>query len=347
MGRVLRFVAPREVDVVDEEPGAPGPGEVGVRTWFSGVSAGTELSAYRGTNPYLTRRWDQATTLFVGSGDDGPAYPLVGWGYSEVGTVTEVGPGVRAVAVGDVVWGIWGHRTHAVVPDAALVGHVLPAGVDPRAGTFVRVASVALNGVLNSPLGIGSAVAVVGLGVIGLVAVRFAVLSGATVIGVDPIAARRERALAWGAASALEPGPDVAGRVRGLTQGRGADVVLELSGTSAGLAEATRIAGPDGVVVASGFYQGEASGLLLGEEFHHNRIRLQASQIGAVPPHLAQRWTRERLAFTAAERLFAGDPDAVALVTHTIPLASAADAYRLLDERGHECLQVLLDLREP
>lgn len=346
MGQVLRFVAPGRVDVVAETPPAVGPTDVRVRTLFSGVSAGTELSAYRGTNPYLTRRWDPAQTLFFDSDGAGPAYPLVGWGYSEVGRVVETGREVTALAEGDLVWGIWGHRTEAVLPEAALRGHVVPAGVDPRAATFVRVASVALNGVLNTPLGIGSVVAVVGLGVIGLLATRFAVLSGAEVIGVDPIAARRERAAAWGAASVAAPHAGLAAEVRALTEGRGADVALELSGSAPALHEAIRLVGPEGVVVASGFYQGEAAGLRLGEEFHHNRVRLQSSQIGAVPPQLAARWTRDRLVFAAARRVLSGDPDAPALVTHTFALDEAPTAYELLDRRGHEALQVLFAMED-
>lgn len=343
MGRVLRFVAPGEVDVVDEPDPPLAAGQVRVDTLFSGISAGTELSAYRGTNPYLTRRWDAEAHLFLDADAAGPAYPLVGWGYSEVGVVVEAAPDVTAVAVGDTVWGIWGHRSRAVLPQEALAGHVVPDEVDPRAATFVRVASVALNGVLNTQLGIGSVVGVVGLGVIGLLATRFAVLSGATVVAVDPIAARRDRAAAWGAAHTFAPGVGLAADVRDLTQGRGADVVLELSGSARALHEAVRLAGPEGVVVASGFYQGDAEGLRLGEEFHHNRVRLQSSQIGAVPPQLAARWTRDRLIFAAAQRVLAGDPNAAALVSHTFGLDEAPAAYDLVDRRGHEALQVLFD----
>lgn len=344
MGRVLRFTGPRTVDVVDEDLPALATDHVRVRTLYSGVSAGTELTAYRGTNPYLTRTWDPSQALFLDGAPDGPAYPLVGWGYSEVGVVAEIGSDVDAVAVGDVVWGIWGHRTEADLAQEALRGHVVPAGVDPRAATFSRVAAVALNGVLNTPFGIGSFVGVVGLGVIGLIATRFAVLQGATVIAIDPVGARRERALAWGAAEAMPAGPDVAARVREITDGRGADVALELSGFDGALHEAIRLVGPEGTVVASGFYQGDAANLRLGEEFHHNRVRLQCSQIGAVAGHLMPRWTRDRLIMAATQRVLSGDPDVASLVTHTYPLDEAAAAYELLDTRGAEALQVLFDM---
>ena len=89
-----------------------------VRTWYSGISAGTELTAYRGSNPYLTRTWDAERRLFV-EGAPTFAYPVEGWGYSEVGEVVEVADGRdRRPPSGDLVYGIWGHRSEAVLPAA-------------------------------------------------------------------------------------------------------------------------------------------------------------------------------------------------------------------------------------
>jgi threonine dehydrogenase-like Zn-dependent dehydrogenase len=241
-----------------------------------------------------------------------------------------------------VVWGIWGHRGEACLDAAQAARQVLPAGLAPEVGSFARVGSVALNAVLAVPCSIGSTVAVLGQGVIGLLATAFAVRSGATVIAVDGIAQRREQAIRYGAREALPPGSEVAAQVRALTQGRGADVVIELSGSYQALHEATRIAGPEATVVAAGFYQGSAGALRLGEEFHHNRVSIIASQIGAVPPHLASRWTRERITAAVMDRLAADDPDVLPLVTHRFPVGQAADAYRMLDTDPSGALQVLL-----
>jgi hypothetical protein len=83
---------------------------------FSGISAGTELTAYRGTNPYLHKRWDGNRRLFVGDERVGAEYPLTGWGYEEVGEIVEIGTDVTDLQVGQRVYGIWGHRTSHVVP---------------------------------------------------------------------------------------------------------------------------------------------------------------------------------------------------------------------------------------
>jgi threonine dehydrogenase-like Zn-dependent dehydrogenase len=131
--------------------------------------------------------------------------------------------------------------------------------------------------------------------------------------------------------------------IRELTGGIGADCAIELSGNYAGLRDAIRAVGPDGTVVASGFYQGDANALRLGDEFHHNRIQLLASQIGSVPNRLRPRWDVPRLQRTVLDTLATGVLDAASLVTHRFSLGDAADAYRMLDTDPAAALQVVLE----
>ena len=91
MARAVRLNGPRSVDVTTVPVPALDPGELRVRTLASGISTGTELTIYRGTNPLLTSHWDPDLRLFMG-GAAPPSYPLVGWGYSEVGEVVEIAP---------------------------------------------------------------------------------------------------------------------------------------------------------------------------------------------------------------------------------------------------------------
>lgn len=348
MSRFLRIAAPRSVAIIDQPSPSLEPGQVRVKTIYSGISAGTELTAYRGTNPYLTSVWDPTSRLFQ-PGKEALGYPLDGWGYSEVGEVVEIAEPAGsatndpAVELGDIVWGIWGHRDEGILTAESLRGHVLPAGMDPLAGAFVRVGAIALSAVLAADLGPGSTVAIFGQGVIGLLATRFAVLNGATVIAVDGIEARRGKAAEWGAAHALSPSPQLAADIRRITLGAGVDVAIELSGNYRALHEATRAVGADGTVIAAGFYQGEAAGVRFGEEFHHNRVQLLASQIGSVPNRLRSRWTVPRLQHTVVDHLASGLVDAPSLVTHTFPLADSAKAYELLDTDPSSALQVVLE----
>jgi 2-desacetyl-2-hydroxyethyl bacteriochlorophyllide A dehydrogenase len=352
---VVRFRAPREVDVV-AEPRRPCPaGHVRVRTLYSGISAGTELTAYRGSNVYVNKRWNAELRLFVG-GEQSETYPISGWGYSEVGEVVEVGgadvdkPGEvadpsAALAAGDVVHGVWGHRSEAVLPVSDLKGQIMPRGLDPITGVFTRVGAIAFNAVLAADIHLTERVVVSGQGVIGLLVTRLSVLSGANVIAVDGILGRRTMAQRYGAAHVIDPtSTDVAARVHELA-GAGADVAIEASGSYRALHQAVRSVQPGGRVVAAGFYQGEARGLELGEEFHHNRVTIVGSQIGAVPTDLTHRWDRTRLQRAVVDLMTAGELDVAPLVTHVVPVEEAARAYRLLDEDPSGVLQVVLDFR--
>jgi 2-desacetyl-2-hydroxyethyl bacteriochlorophyllide A dehydrogenase len=345
--RIVQFTGPRHVEVATVAREPLPPGHLRVRTRYSGISAGTELTAYRGTNPYLTRTWDPQDRLFH---DDvaGITYPVAGWGYSEVGEVTEVSPELVGTpglpAVGDLVWGIWGHRSEGVVPAERMTGHRLPDGLDPLAGAFARVGAIAYNAVLAADIHLGEDVAVFGQGVIGLLTTRLARLNGAVVTAVDAIASRLDAARAHGAAHTLNARDGkTAEAIRGLTGGRGADLAIEISGAYPALHEALRSVTVGGRVVASGFYQGDGIGLRLGDEFHHNRVQLVCSQIGGVPPQLSHRWSVDRLQRTFLDLAAAGQVDTASLVSHRVPVADAAEAYALLDERPAEALQVVLE----
>ncbi|MFG1952031.1 zinc-binding alcohol dehydrogenase [Micromonospora sp. NPDC048830] len=346
MSQIVQFTSPRHVEVIEQSPTELGPGQIRVRTSFSGISAGTELTAYRGTNPYLNRTWDPALRLFV-DGTSGLNYPIAGLGYSEVGEVVEVAADVAGdpaiPAVGQQVWGIWGHRGEAVLQADRLRGCVVPDGLDPVAATFARVGAVALNAVLAADIHLGEVVAVFGQGVLGLLTTRLVQLSGATAVAVDTLPARLTKAREFGAEATVNAAEEaVAAELRRLTDGRGADVAIEISGSYRALHEAIRSVTVDGRVVSSGFYQGEGAGLRLGDEFHHNRVRLVSSQISGVPPQLAGRWDQARLNHTFLQLALAGRIDPVGLVTHVIGVEQAAEAFQMLDQRPEEALQVVL-----
>ncbi len=342
MPDVVSFAAPYDVALVPFDAPPLVPGSVRVRTWYSGVSAGTELTAYRGSNPYLTRTWDAGRRLFV-EGAPTFAYPVQGWGYSEVGEVVEVAPDVTRPAVGDVVHGIWGHRSEAVVPAAAVAERVW-TGQDAQSGTFARVGSIALNALLAADVRLGDRVAVFGQGVIGLLATRLAVLAGAEVAAVDTVEARLDAATAFGAAVTVRADTQggAGAAVRGWAGGLGVDSAIELSGDDRALHEAVRSVVVDGTVAASGFYQGGAAHLRLGEEFHHNRVRVIASQISGTPVGLGPRWDQQRLVRTFMDQVRRGCVDVGALVTDVVDAADVATVFERLDRGDPAVLQVLL-----
>lgn len=344
MPRTVSFAAPKLVEIIDEPSYPLAPREVRIRTLYSGISAGTELTAYRGTNPYLAKRWDENTRLFV-EGASTFAYPLDGWGYEEVGEVIECGVDASGVAIGERIWGTWGHRTEAVVDAAYAAARVLSPTADPRTGMFSQIGGIALNVVLDADIHVGETAVVFGLGVPGQLVAQLARLNGARVIAVDGIATRRELARRLGADVVIDPTDTaVAEQIRELTSGRGADVCLEVTGNYAALHEAIRSVAYGSRVCAAGFMQGSGADLRLGEEFHHNRVQVISTQISGVAPSVQHRWDRMRLDSTAIALSTAGRLAVTELITHTFPLESASEAFALLDRGGPEVLQVVLEV---
>ncbi|HEX7038577.1 MAG TPA: zinc-binding dehydrogenase [Trueperaceae bacterium] len=338
----LVLTAPRTL-AFEELPWPPlGPDEVRVRTLYSGVSAGTELTQYRGTNPFMHRRFDEATRLFLDAAAPSWEWPVRDLGYGEVGEIVEVGAAVSDLRVGQRLFGAWHHKTHHVADTAYARQRLLPDGVDPRVGVFAHIGAVALNGVHDAQVRIGDTVAVFGLGVPGQIVAQAARASGARVVAVDPDPARRETCLRLGAHLALGP-EGAAEEVKRLTDGRGADACIEVSGAPSALAEAIRAAAYNARVVALGFFQGEVTGLRLGEEFHHNRIQLISSQISGVAPEAGARWSRARLWRTVIDLQLAGALDLLPLITHSAPFSRAPELFARLDAGEPGMLQAVLE----
>lgn len=348
MGTVLVFSAPGEIAFQPEEERPLAQAEVRVRTLFSGISAGTEMTAYRGSNPYLQKRWDAERRLFLAGESPNHAYPLAGWGYEEVGEIVEAGSEIKGVRVGDKVFGAWGHRSHHVLDGEYAAQRILPAGLEPIQGIFSHLGSIAINGVHDAGIRIGETVAVFGLGALGQIVAQLAVKSGARVLGVDRLEGRLALARELGAiheiVNAGQEGP--AERIKALTGGRGVDVALEVTGSTAALNEAIRSVAYSARVVAMGFYQGPAQGLYLGEEFHHSRINIICSQISGVAPELSYRWNRVRLAQTVMQLQLSGLLNLPPLITHVRPFEEAETLFDLLDRQPEQVVQAVLSFQE-
>lgn len=354
--RNLVVTAPGHLEIVTE-PQAPGPFRV--RTLFSGISAGTELSYVKGTNPALHAAFDPALGLFGGAGTD--PYPVTRLGYMEVGRVER--SDTPAVAEGEVVAMTYGHRTGWTGDPLRDRVVTLPADLDPILGIYAaHMGPICANGLLHAAAdqygsgvrrlgdGVeGRRVVVVGAGVVGLLTALFARACGAaSVVVVDPTAQRRAVAEALGL-TALDPdGTDVAVTLktawRHTADDRGADVVFQCRGQASALHLALRLLRPQGTVIDLAFYQGGAEAVRLGEEFHHNGLTIRCAQIGRVPRGLAPAWDRERLSRETIALLHR-DGEAIRrhLITAVVPFDQAPDLLADLGARRRQEIQAVID----
>src|SRR5688572_24554539 len=345
MGKVVVFTKPRTVGFESYEDQPLEPHEVRLRTLYSGISAGTELTAYRGSNPYLHKQWDPSRKLFIPTEQPTLTYPVSGWGYEEVGEVIELGSEAKDVSIGDVIFGAWGHRTHHIVEESYAQDRVQAKSLDAIFGIFSHIGSIALNGVHDARIRIGETVAVFGMGTLGQIVGQLCKKSGAKVVGVDRFPRRLEIAQQSSAADVTLNADEgeVAERIRALTDNRGADVAIEVTGSTIALNQAVRSVAYSAKVIALGFFQGEAGGLFLGEEFHHNRINIVGSQIFGTDPELTYRWNQLRLVQTFMRLQAEGTINLKSIISHIVPFDQAGEAFRILDQEPETALQVVLD----
>lgn len=291
--RAVRYHGPKQPLKLEEVP-APtaGPGQVIVQVKAAGLCH-TELHFLSG----LLNLGVQPVTL----------------GHEVVGRVAEVGAGVTDVEEGDRVIVYYyvgcGRCRHCLVGDENLCGalqaeygfisdggfasalkvparnciplpdHVSDVAAAPI-GCSVTTGIHAMNLARISP---GNVVLVYGIGAVGLGIVQLASRAGAEVIAVSRTPAKLEKALSLGAAHAIDATADsVAERVRDITAGRGADVVMELVATKATMEESTKAIAKRGRLVFIGYSE---------ESYTVHPIQLvitEASVMGSVGNTLAE-----------------------------------------------------------
>ncbi|MCW3818066.1 zinc-binding alcohol dehydrogenase [Micromonospora sp. DR5-3] len=356
--RVVVVNGPGAVELVEQDPAELREGTFRMATVYSGVSAGTELSYVKGTNPYLNVTWNSDLGLFQPGAASTP-YPVTRLGYMQVGRVVESRtPAVRVGTVGAMTYG---HRTGYVADPLAERFVPLPDDLDPLLGVYVaHMGPICANGLLHAAADLcgtdvrslgdgvrGRRVAVVGSGVVALLTALFARRHGAaSVVVLDPTPARREVAEALGLET-LDPEADdpavvLKTRWNHAAGDRGADVVFQCRGQAWALHLALRLLRPQGTVIDLAFYQAGADEVRLGEEFHHNGLSLRCAQIGRVPRGLAPVWDRERLSAETIELLRQyGDLIRKHLVTAVEPLEEAPGLLIDLAERRRQELQVV------
>lgn len=318
------------------------PNQLRIKTLFSGISQGTEMNEYRGDSLFYRKgNFDRRMRLFSQVKAKRRGHPIR-TGYENVGRIAEVGKDVSTFKIGDIVFTYGPHQTGLIVDEKE--AYKLPDGLSPELGVFAALTGVTYNAILDARIVLGETVAIFGVGVAGLILVQLAKMSGAKeVMAVDPIEKRLEHAKGIGADAILNPTEtkDLALQVRKMTGNRGADVVIECSGSPKALHEAIRTACFQGTVVVVSYYGGkESQGLFLGKEFHHNRIRIISSQASGVNPNLSPRWTMERKTKAAFSLL--SSLELKGMITHTFRFEEAPKAYELVDKHPEEVIQVIL-----
>jgi 2-desacetyl-2-hydroxyethyl bacteriochlorophyllide A dehydrogenase len=322
------------------DPGVPGPDGAVVEVEVAAI-CGSDMHFYDGDIPV---------------GGDGLAV-----GHEFLGTVAEVGPDVRRFRVGDRVLvasvagcgrcdgcaagdpitcvegpkvfgsGLLGagQASAVAVPAADFQMMRIPDGIDDEAALLLTDnLSTGWIGAARADIPPGGTVAVLGLGPVGLCAVRAALLWGAgRVLAVDPVAGRRSRA----AESGAQPveGPTVPA-VLEATGGRGAEAVIDAVALDATLSDALACVRPGGTVSVIGVHDPAPFPLpILAGLFRSVTLRMTTAPVHQTWAPLVPLVRHGRL---RTDGIF----------THTFALDEAPQAYAAVAARTADCMKVML-----
>ncbi len=369
MRQVARRLKDGRLELVEVPDPRPGAGTVSVRLEASVLSAGTERAtlevARKGlvgkarARPEQARQvWERMRTEGVRSTLElvrGRLEELGPLGYSAAGTVLEAGPGARELAPGDRVaiagGGFAGHAEVDVVP--SLLCARVPNGVEAEEAAFATLGAIAINGFRRGEAEVGSTVAVIGLGLIGQLAVRVARAAGCRVLGVDLKPDLLELARRAGAEAMPRSELDDGSRWEGA-----ADAVLVCAATESNdpILLAASLARDRAPVVVVGdvamelprapFYEKELD-LRLARSYGPGRYDPSYELHGLDYPIGHVRWTEQRNMDAFLSLVAEGKIRPSELITHRFALGDAERAFEALEAEETVVGVVLGYPREP
>lgn len=370
MRQVLQSIHGGQTRLADVPEPSLRDGGVLVRTHYSLISAGTERMIIDLASKSLVgkarERPDQVRKVIEKVRRDGLVatwravkgrlsddLPL---GYSAAGTVVEVGRRVSDLAVGQAVACAGaGYATHSeflFVPRNLCAP--VPAGVELRYASMATLGAIALQGVRTADLRLGEVAVVLGLGLLGQLAVQFLRASGVRVVGLDLDPARVELALRFGAEAASTDVGAVGRAVSGMTGEQGADAVVVCAATdsSAPLATAAELCRKRGVVSLVGavgmeldrrtWYAKELQ-LRMSTSYGPGRYDPRYEEGGIDYPYPLVRWTEGRNLGAFLQLVADGSLDLDPLLTHEFAIDAAEEAYSIVTgERAEPHLGIVL-----
>ena len=355
MKQLLQNMKTGRTSVEDVPMPSPLPGMALVKTEASLVSAGTErmlvefaeknLLGKARSRPDLVRQvLDKArreglmpTVQAAFNRLDQPM-PL---GYSLAGTIVELGDGMDGFTLGQRVacaganYAV--HAEYAIVPRNLITP--LPDDVDFESAAFTTLGAIALQGFRLAEPQLGESVAVIGMGLLGLLTGQIAVAAGCKVLGIDINLARIELASSLGLHACLRE--EAESTAQTFTANRGFDNVIICADASSNdpVELAGAIARDKGRVVATGavgltiprniYFKKELS-FINSRSYGPGRYDPVYEEAGVDYPIGYVRWTEGRNLEAIVELMSAGKLEVSPLISHRFPIEEAVRAYDII-----------------
>jgi len=268
-------------------------------------------------------------------------------GYSSAGTIVALGNGMEGFQVGDRVACAGGnyavHAEYAVVPRNLLAR--LPDSVDFESAAFTTLGAIAMHGFRLGQPQVGERVAVIGMGLLGLLSAGIARAAGCAVFGIDLDPARIQLAHSLGHEAVVRAQAEEAGRV--FTHGQGFDVILicadtrsndpiELAGAIARDRARVIAVGAVGLSIPRKIYYEKELFFQVSRSYGPGRYDAAYEERGQDYPPGFVRWTEGRNLESFVSLLGSGSLDVQPLISHRFPIDEAAQAYELITGKLRE-----------
>jgi predicted dehydrogenase/threonine dehydrogenase-like Zn-dependent dehydrogenase len=367
--QILQSLKTGSTEVAEAPCPAAGRGQLLIRTRRSLISAGTErmLVEFGKANLLEKARQqpDKVRMVLDKVRTDGLAAAVnavrnkldqpLPLGYCNAGVVVEVGEGVTGFAVGERVASNGRHAEVVRVP-ANLCARI-PDAVSDDAAAFTVLGAIALHGARLAQPTLDESFAVIGLGLVGLLAVQLLRAHGCRVLGADFDRARLAMARRFGAETLdLGADGDPVAAAMAFSKGRGVDGALIAASTQSSdpVRQAAQMCRKRGRIVLVG-----VTGLELSRaDFYERELSFQVSCSygpGRYDPEYEEkghdyplgyvRWTEQRNFEAVLETMAQGRLEVEPLVSHRFPIQDATKAYEVIS--GNEpSLAVLLEYPE-
>ncbi len=275
-------------------------------------------------------------------------------GYSSAGTIVALGKNMQGFKVGQrVACAGGGYAVHAefnVVPRNLLTP--LPKKVDFESAAFTTLGAIALHGFRLAEPQIGENVAVIGLGLVGLLTIQLASAAGCNVLGIDLDPKRIKLASSLGLEAVARQNAESTSQA--FTSNRGFDAVIICADTSSNdpVELAGIIARDRARVVATGavglniprkiYYEKELS-FINSRSYGPGRYDSNYEENGADYPIGYIRWTEGRNFQSVVDLMANGKLKVQPLITHRFPIEKGTKAYDVITGKKKESfLGVLL-----
>jgi predicted dehydrogenase/threonine dehydrogenase-like Zn-dependent dehydrogenase len=369
MKQLLQNISTGKATVVDVPAPQAGQSEILVRVGASLVSAGTERMVVEFAEKNFVQkamaRPDLVRQLINKASREGVLSTIssirrrldtdMALGYSNAGEIIEVGHGISEFKIGDrVACAGGGYAVHAeVVRIPRNLAAKIPSSTSSRPeiefeeAAFATVGAIGLQGLRLASPQLGETVAVIGLGLIGLLVVQLVRAAGCIAIGMDIDKQRCQLAQELGCNLAVRDGAQMRAIVAAATAGKGADSVLITASTKSNepVILAGDIARDCGRVVAVGavgleiprktYYEKELS-FYVSRSYGPGRYDPEYEQFGHDYPIGYVRWTENRNMQAFLQLLAEGRIDVKKLITHRFDIQQADQAYELITAKTHE-----------